>query len=483
MTVKIPSSRTRAKQKDDPISIRLLGPPAFYTSGDRVEGTLCVATTFQPARIGIRLKGFSNLREPREKDIRVNLFQESFDLFVLSDAGNGFQLLCQDATDDGKVQFPFSFIFPSNVTIPPPADRVWRYSGDYYNHPRFQHSPGFPLPPTCFRLVATQIPLAPQIIYELEACLEFITPGRKPTKRYQSLQYTPPAPPFHPALLQPDLNFGVRLPSHYNRQKFIRTRKLFPDYEQNSKLSKFRDKLVEKELFLGLESYAEVPYVTFNLFATPPRVLVIGERVPAIITVQHLKRSASLPNPPDLFLRRLKVQLIATFTTFICSLYRHGEEVLHSEKDTIVLCDKKFDTDNGEPLYDGMSVLHVADVELANDYRIIPSFTSYGCNLEYELQIELWSACADREIHDIACTQPVQVVTSWQDPAAPLLAELSTEAEPRPAYQERDPMAHASETDLFHHAGQLLEAGYELDSSHRAPPPSTDWDPPPEYSF
>jgi hypothetical protein len=306
---------------------------------------------------------------------------------------------------------------------------------------------------------------------------------REPLKIRQEINYMPPAPEFHPALLQPDLNFGTKLPKHCSRQKLIRTRKLFPDYnEKHSKLGRFKDKLVEKEMLFGLESFAEIPYVQFNLFATPASVLVIGSMVPVIVTVQHLKRSESLANPPDLFLKRLKVQLNAVVNTFVPG-ETYSRQVTKaansSDKKSILLCDEKLEKDHELPLFDGLNLLDVTNIELPNN--TIPSFTSYGMNMEYELQIEISGRCADREWTGIACTQPVQVVTSWQKP--PNEDVNSYEAGPEPEYHELDPMAQIHEMDSTREPAELQgdAPAYQLDSRHLAPR-IADRVPPPEYT-
>jgi hypothetical protein len=263
---------------------------------------------------------------------------------------------------------------------------------------------------------------------------------------------------------------------------------LFPDYEKNGKVGKFKDKLVEKELFFGLQSFSEVPYAKFSLFATPACILVIGSRVPAIVTVQHLRRSESLVNPPDLFLRRIKVQLNSIFNTFVpdvTAVQQSAKESVHLERENIILCDKKYEKDNGQPLYDGLNLLDIVDVKLANE-EIVPSFTSYGLNLEHELQIELWGECADREFGGIACTQPVQVVTEWHASTVRHRLEDNEplEADSGPMYQELDPMAQMYKRNASREV-QELEArppAYELDSRHMASSSSSRV-PPPEYAI
>ncbi|KAG9189631.1 hypothetical protein G6011_06499 [Alternaria panax] len=477
MALAASTTGSRANRRDNSVYIEVLTPPPFYTSGDCILGKLLVEPASRPSRIRISLKGFSLLEDVYNRSVRVDFYGSSQDLYTST--GDDFQRLTRNTTDPTKVDLPFSFEVPQHATIHPPAERLWVHPMDSYNHPRFQHSPGFPLPPS----LSGPTPTSPQVLYHLEAYMESEVPKREPLKIRQEIKYMPPAPHFHPALLQPDLNFGNKLPKHCSRQKLIRSRQLFPDYsERQGKLGRFKDKLVDKELLFGLQSFAEIPYVQFNLFATPASVLVLGSMVPVIVTVQHLKRSESLPLPPDLFLKRLKVQLNATTNMFVPGEQsgRHAIKANNtSDKKNIVLCDEKFEKEQELALYDGLNLLDVANIEIPKD--IIPSFTTYGLNLEYELQIEISGRCADREWTGIACTQPVQVVTGWQK--TPNQATNPFEAGPEPEYQELDPMAQLYEIDSNRTASELgIDApAYELNSRHMAPH-MADSVPPPEYT-
>ncbi|KAI0579173.1 hypothetical protein Alg130_07626 [Pyrenophora tritici-repentis] len=470
-----PSISIRANRKDGPVYIQLLTSPSFFTAGDLIKGNLLVTPTSRPIHISVGLLGSCTIQDGNAGNVRVDFLHHSQHVFISRTSSQNFELLPKSTKSPGKVELPFSLIVPHHATLSPPSDRTWFYSKDSYNHPRFQHSPGFPLPPSCTGNTHS----SPRVIYHLEAYMESHTPGSQLLKIREEIKYLPPAPQYHPALLQPDLNFGTRLPKHYSREKFIRSRRLFPNYdEHNGKLGKIKDKLVDKELLFGLQSFAEVPYVKFNLFATPASVLVIGKRVPVVITVQHLKRSESLANPPELFLRRIKVQLLSAYNTFVPTeilARRNSQEYLHTERDTITLCDKKFEKGNGEPLFDRMNLLDVADVKLIHD-KVIPSFTSYGLNLEHELQIEVYGRCADRDFQGIACTQPVQVVTDWQ--ACTVLEDVGS----WPVYQELDRTTHSREVDTTTDLQELDEMAppYQLHSRHMAPF-IADSVPPPEY--
>jgi hypothetical protein len=474
----------RANRRDNPIHIDVLGSQAFYTAGDRVEAKIRVAPASRPTRISASLRTLSVIHDPEANTylaVTFDLFRESQDLFVSFDSGEAFDLLRKNATSDGYVELPFSFTFPQNVTLPPPADRYWFHTKDSYNHPRFQHHPGFPLPPSSVGNTS----LGPSIIYQLEACIE--SPKSAPIKVHQELKYLPPAPEFHPSLLQPDLNFASKLPKHSTRQKFVRTRALLPGYEEKTKLGRFKDKLVEKELLFGLKSFTEIPYAKFNLFATPASILVIGSQVPAIITVQHLQRSESLVYPPDLFLHGVKVQLNCALNAFIpgvANAQQGAKESMYTEKDQVILYDGKFEKQDQVPLYDGLNILDLANIKLEND-KIVPSFTSYGLNREYELHIEIWARCADREFYGIACTQPVQIVTEWQAPITQHSADSSRlyEVDPRPVYQEQDPMAQIYETNTERETQQTEAQAppYELHPRHE-PSFLADRVPPPDYA-
>ncbi|EMD85726.1 hypothetical protein COCHEDRAFT_1187539 [Bipolaris maydis C5] len=351
-----PFAGRRANRRDNPVYIHLFNSPPAYTAGDHVRGLLLISQSRSP-RINIVLRGFSVTPHSSGKPTYIELCRESQDLFVSAGNSSNLDLLPTSSSNPGKAELPFSFTF------------------------------------------------AQHIVYQLEVTMESSDPDGLPVRVRQELKYTPLPPDLHPTLLQPDTNFGTTLPKHCSHQKFIRTRKLFQDYEERAgKLMKIKDKLADKELLFGFQSLAEIPYVKFTISATPARVLVVGSQVPVVISVQHLQRSESLASPPDLFIRRLKVQLNFVFNIFTPgdpSARPPKKQHMHSERGHIMICDKKYEKGSGKLLYNGLSLLDIADVKLTG-HDFTPSFTTYGLNLEYELQIEITGKCADREWSSIA---------------------------------------------------------------------------------
>ncbi|OAL48340.1 hypothetical protein IQ07DRAFT_645812 [Pyrenochaeta sp. DS3sAY3a] len=439
---------TTANKRHNPLYIELFSDQKLlYTSGDHIHGVLRVEPSVRPINISIFFRGFSLIYDSDATGIRSDFFEFSQELFVSTGAGENFDILRKGTAEDGKVELPFDFTFPLQVKLPPPGNRNWWYSKDAFNHPRFQHSPGFILPPSCAQPTSAAGLLFPKIIYCLEAHMESMMSDTSNTRVRRELKFIPPAPDYHPGLLQPDLNFGPKLPEKYCRYKFIRSRKLLPGYSEGSKLGRVKDALGDKQLFLGLTNFTEIPFARFNFFATPARVLIIGSRVPITVTVEHLDRSQSLPDPPSLFMRRLRVQLVSTLSTFVPTINttrNAGKETVTVAKDTMVLVDRKFETAEGEPLYNRLNILDLAEVRLSEP-RLLPSFTSYGQALEYELQVDIDGECAGRDFTGIACRERVQIVSGWHaPPALDIAGGIGTES--RPEYHEVDPLAFGQDT-------------------------------------
>jgi ribosomal protein L31 len=476
------AAQATQKQSPPPFYIELLKEThPFYTCGDLVRGVVRIEPTLRPKRISVTFRGFSVIYDQSSNGATPKFFRHDQDLFVSSGAHENFDILQRGTAIDGKVELPFEFTFPHTVSLAPPSDRPWKYSHDSYDHPRFQHSPGFQLPPSCTAFVSAKGPLAPQITYTIEACVESVNSDSPRTQVRQDIKFLPPAPEYDMALLQPDLDLGLNLPKHCCRYKFIRTRKLLPGYQGSSKLGRVKDMLVEKELFFGLSSYSEIPFVRFNLLATPARILVIGAQIPIITTVQHLDRSSSLPGPPDLFLRRVRVQLLSALNTFTTrSTYgsQAAKETIEVIRDAWTLFDKKFDDGNGEPLIDGLNLADLGEVRLAHE-KLLPSFTSYGLALEYELQVEIWGECAKHEFSGLACRVQVQVVSGWNAASSQNTSSvnnaLATDSGTRPEYHEVDPMAASYEFDIperrhqLHAGAPRSEVGSLLPSQFEAP--------------
>lgn len=384
-----------------------------YTAGDIVHGVVRIDPTTRPQNVSIVFKGISILYDKDLEGCKTEFFRLEQELFTSSGTGENYDILRQGTSDDGKVELTFQFTFPHAAVQAPPAGCRWHYSKDSYGHPRFQHSPGFLLPPSCTTLMNVEMAVAPGVSYYLEARADSSTRIR------QEVKFMPPAPEYDLSLLRPNLDFGNSLPKQQCRYKFIRTRKLLPGYKEKkgNKLSKMKDFLVEKELFFGIETFSEIPFYRFNVLATPPRVIVIGSDFPIHITLQHLDRSASIPEPPPLFLRRVRVQVISTYETFVPqpnNSVNCGVEHIDRAQRTTILVDKKFTTGEGEPLLDGLNLADLAELRISKtDERLIPSFSSYGMALEHEMQVEMWGECVKNEWSGIVCKDKVQLVSGW----------------------------------------------------------------------
>jgi hypothetical protein len=383
-----------------------------YTAGDIVHGIVRVDPTSRPQNVSIVFKGISIMYDKDLEGCKTEFFRLEQELFTSSGTGETYDILRQGTAEDGKVELSFQFTFPHVAIQTPPADRRWHYSKDSFGHPRFQHSPGFPLPPSCTTLMNADLAVPPGISYYLEARADLSLRIR------QEVKFMPPAPEYDISLSQPNLDFGTTLPKQQCRYKFIRTRKLLPNHkEKGNKLSKIKDFLVEKELFFGIETFSEIPFYRFNVLATPPRVIVVGSNFPIHVTLQHLDRSVSIPEPPPLFLRRVRVQVISTYETFVPqpknSVNRTIEHIDRAQR-TTTLFDKRFSSGDGEPLHDGINLADFGELKVSKtDERIIPSFSSYGMALEHEVQVEMWGECVKNDWSGIVCKDKVQFVSGW----------------------------------------------------------------------
>lgn len=404
----------RSNLKHNPLYIDLPSNTE-YTCGQLVAGSVRVDPTLRPLRISVSLKGYSVFHDQVGPGVKASFFDYSKDIFISEGAHENFDILRRGTATDGKVELPFDFVFPNTVWLAPPSDRNWHHHADSHDHPRFQHSPGFLLPPSLPLELVSDSQLTPRTIYSVEACMDSTVPRMTV---HQELKFIPPAPEYDLSLLEPRLELGTRLPKQFSKYKLIRTRKLLPNYAKSSRREKIKDLLVEKELFFGLETLSEVPFVKFNILATPARVLVLGEPLPLTFTVQHLDRSSSLPHPPDLFARRIRVQILSSIHIFVPRpSHMKGTGKEHSEilRDLITLFDRKFDEGSGLMLHDGLQLSELGDVKLTHP-KLLSSFTSYGLALEYELRVDVFGECATHEFSGIVCKTEIQIAPKWAAP-------------------------------------------------------------------
>ncbi|KAH7408561.1 hypothetical protein DE146DRAFT_605552 [Phaeosphaeria sp. MPI-PUGE-AT-0046c] len=376
----------------------------FYTCGDLVRGIVRVEPTLRPQRITIVFRGWSVIFDQDANGASPSFFNYKHTLFESSGAHENFDILRRGTASDGKVDLPFEFTFPHNAWMAPPSDREWRRDGDTSHHPRFQYSPGFLLPPSCTVFASPRGPMPAKIKYGLEASLESVFVDNGKIAARHELKFIPPAPEHDLSLLEPNVERSISLPKH----------------AKSSKLGKVKDLLVEKELFFGLQSFTEIPFAKFNL------------------------RSASLPDPPNVFMRRIRIQLMPAYNVLIPrpAINAHvTKELVEISRETWTLLDKKFDEGPGQPLFNGLQLADIGGPLLAHN-KLLPSFSSYGVNLEYEMQVEIWGECVKHEFSGLACRTEVQIVSGWNaSPPPPInLTDTDGSIPMEPVYQEVDPM-------------------------------------------
>jgi hypothetical protein len=210
-----PATQAPQKQNHRPLSIELFEEThPFYTCGDLVRGVVRVEPALRPQRISVAFRGFSVIYDQSGNGTTPKLFHYNQDLFVSSGVHESFEILRRGTANDGKVELPFEFTFPHTVCLAPPTNRSWKYSKDSFDHPRFQHSPGFLLPPSCTAMASARGPIAPKITYILEAHLDSVNHFESPRIQVrQELKFLPPAPEYDVALLHPNFDLAMNLPS------------------------------------------------------------------------------------------------------------------------------------------------------------------------------------------------------------------------------------------------------------------------------
>jgi hypothetical protein len=177
--------------QNNPLCIHVSSEPKHvYTAGDIVRGVVHYNPTSRPQHVKIAFKGLCTLYNKNQEEVKLHLFQHEQELFASSSAQSHDVLRKGTTAKDGNVELPFEFTFPRVVSEPPPSDRQWWHSEDARDHPRFQHAPGFLLPPSCAPAPARGL-VAPSVTYFLAAQMGSVLPT------HRELRYVPPAPEYN----------------------------------------------------------------------------------------------------------------------------------------------------------------------------------------------------------------------------------------------------------------------------------------------
>lgn len=295
------------------------------------------------------------------------------ELFSSNAGGESYDILGFGVSEDDRVDLPFEFRWPDKTETRLP--KLW---GEGSAGRVFEGQPGSPLPPS-YTYHGTR---NDQIVeYFLEARL-YVESKYAPKMEVRCPLILRPAPPLHipdpiPPVATPRNCLGSQ------REIWLRTHKLHPDYDPNEGL---RDKI--KHSFTKHRD--TTPFIKFKLEVHCPSIILAREPVVMSVSLTHLERSNDLPDPPPIFLRRVRIRLVSRLdvrvphTGFIIDT-----ELTECHSDKRILLDREFRTGDGELLYDG---LPVRTVPLPT--HITPQFKTYGLALEHMIEVRLWGECA-----------------------------------------------------------------------------------------
>ncbi|KAF1961094.1 hypothetical protein CC80DRAFT_229896 [Byssothecium circinans] len=390
----------RTNRPNRPIYISLTNPGEILTINSPVRGKVLIDPRSRPSRVTIsffgrtracitRRTGSNSLSTYKTKPL---FFTYTLELFASESQGESYDILKHGVTVNNRVELPFSFRFPEKT---PPKRGVSRVKD------KFNHQEGDELPPS-FLFTANlgfRVTNGDQqsVEYMLEAKLFVSSPTPEEEVRCR-LRFLPPAP-----ANTPDASVLVRTSqSYYMHQPknglWIRSYRLLPDWDPEERL---RDRIK-----IGLKSWSNAPYANFKIEARCSCVLTVEQPVRFNLVVEHLRRSEEIPQPPVIYLRRIRVRLQSNIHVCVpagFSLTSSEYKEMHTYKP--VLLDARYDEGDGLLVYDGMEICTKPLLVSA-----VPAFRTYALGLDHVLEVYIWGECAKEKFEVVPLHGKVFIV-------------------------------------------------------------------------
>ncbi|KAF2250551.1 hypothetical protein BU26DRAFT_517382 [Trematosphaeria pertusa] len=391
-----------------------------YTSGELVRGVVRVDPKTRPHRIVLTFTGRlhvvivrSNGQSSQTFKAKPELFSRELILFSSPTPGASYDIVrVHGVTGDDRVELPFEFEFPECVE----GDG----GGLYRPEDGFESQPGHVLPPSfgMFDGLYHGGESSQRVDYFLEAKLYTSSTGSPSAQVRSWLSYRPPAPAL------PAIPTALPQPTYYGlRGTYARTYRLHPHYDPN-------EKLLAKIKHSWTKHNASTPFARFRVSATCPAVLTTGCPIPISLSLLHMDRSKDIPDPPPIYLRRVRVRLTSTLDVRIArySVFSTRQALRDSHRNKGTLLDQEYKTGNEMLLYDGLELATVRFPE-----EIAPGFSSYAMHLEHQLEVRIWGECAKEKFEVVGAFGRVVVVADVERPRREMLV-----AEERPPEFDED---------------------------------------------
>ncbi|KAF2865651.1 hypothetical protein BDV95DRAFT_612524 [Massariosphaeria phaeospora] len=377
------------------ITLHSFGGPApesraLYTSGDTIRGIVCVDPKLRPQRIDLLFKCHSEVEIPQSNRDHNEVCREESDLFchtveLFSAPERSYDIVTLGIAQDGKVQIPFTFEFPSTVELEPKG-RTPERAG-------FECQPGYPLPPsyTFYRMLNYE---TQRVEYYLEAAAFTSSKFDAEIQTRQMLNFQPFS--LTPLSTSPDTipvkPFRVELMTH----------KLNHQYETQEGT---RHRI--KRYFSGSE--CPVRHASFELSARVPNTVYLNSLLPLEFSITHLDRSRELPDPPSIFLRRIRIVMVEMMQARV-----PGRDTWRADEVEFDLEQSKhrelLDRQCGVPgtlLHDGMMLDDFRPLVLED---LAPAFKSYRLSMGYAIEVKVWIECAGDKHSFVVCSGPIKIL-------------------------------------------------------------------------
>ncbi|KAF2106009.1 hypothetical protein BDV96DRAFT_607792 [Lophiotrema nucula] len=360
---------------------------ATYTNDEIIDGKVHLQPSLRPSRVTVAFIGQTSIKVA-PKNGRHHVHNNTAKVPLFSEQLEIDEPDCR-IVPNGHVAIPCSFRFPSTAHLESEAH--------YSEHPLFEHTPHHTLPASYeyYGSIGHQI-----VEYYIEAA--FIT-GEGSCSDQKVRQYIT----FRPSTVHSPSDIDAAFLPSTPQKISCRTHRLNPENKATKfSMRRFIHQLTHHDVQESSALFAIGTRIPSSVYAQAP--------LPVTVSLQHLRRSVSLRDPPPIYLRRIEVALFEKLRVRLPdkSLLARSDNVDEEHHRERPLLDGRFPAP-GKVIHAGMGLHELGDTEI----RVVPSFKTYGMALTYRIEVKLWIECAGEKYEIPAHKGDIEILPELRRPS------------------------------------------------------------------